>query len=236
MKRIIYIAGSGRTATTMWSILISSQLGIPNLSQSRDYFRAVLNNDLCSCGQPVSQCFDAGRRYVEKKKNKRSSKLLRKLDSYRFTVDHLCQELSGNGYSVNASKSIKHLLLITFITRKRPIVIEFKRSEVEIEASWRVLGRSEAFITHIKRINYIRERILKFLATLRIIEKHTYDFNYALSDSHAILRALSSQTDIGLVPHYETGIYLVPENSQHIFPPADSKYLTGIREIRIKKR
>ena len=31
----------------MWSILISSQLGIPNLSQSRDYFRAVVNNKAC---------------------------------------------------------------------------------------------------------------------------------------------------------------------------------------------
>ena len=236
MKRVIYIAGSGRTATTMWSILISSQLGIPNLSQSRDYFRAVVNNKACSCGQSVSQCYEVGRRYVEKSKYKRFPRFLMKLNSFRFTIAHLCQELSGKGYSVNASKSVKHLLLVILVTRKRPLVIEFQRSEIEIEASWRVLRRSEAFISHIKRKNSRRKKILTLLASLRIIEKHTYDFNHALSNSDAILRTLSSKLNNVLVPQFRSGVYLIPANTQHIFPPADPKYLSGVTEIRIKSR
>ena len=93
-----------------------------------------------------------------------------KLNSFRFTIAHLCQELSGKGYSVNASKALSTYLVI-LVTRKRPLVIEFQRSEIEIEASWRVLRRSEAFISHIKR-KLRRKKILTLLAIKNNRETH----------------------------------------------------------------
>ena len=55
-----------------------------------------------------------------------------------------------------------------------------------------------------------------------------------LSNSDAILSSPSANNV--LVPQFRSGVYLIPANTQHIFPPADPKYLSGVTEIRIKSR
>lgn len=230
MRKIIYVSGSGRTATTMWSILISSQLKIPNLSQSRDYFKAVSRKQECSCGQTAYKCFTTGRNY----KHVKRTRLKNKISSYIFTASHLIHELQGSGFTVDSSKSIKHLMLIMIITLRRPLVLEFIRSQDEINNSWRKRDRSEKFIQKMQNKGVSRRLILNFLAKAHIIEKQTYDFSYALKNPDNVINELISQhfpemekiTDSG-------GYYEVVHSTQHIFPPADPKYLKEIKEIRV---
>jgi len=233
MKKVIYISGSGRTATTMWSILISSQLTIRNLSQSRDYFNAVYNRETCSCGRLAYECYETGR----KLKHKQSSRLTRKIISYLFTISHITHEFKGFGIVVDSSKSIRHLLLITLITLKRPIVLEFIRPQDEIDASWRRRGRKEDFITKIRKKGVQRTKLLHVLAVLGIIDKKTYDFSNALKDPDSIINDLVKATRIEKSTIASLAkTYKIPPNTQHIFPPADPKYLREVSSIKVNRK
>ena len=230
MKKVIYISGSGRTATTMWSILISSQLKIQNLSQSRDYFSAVYNKKTCSCGLMAYECFETGRKF----QHKQTTRTKRKILSYLFTVTHLVNELKGCGLSVDASKSVRHLLLIAIITLKRPIVLEFLRPQDEIDASWRTRGRNKDFIRRLRKKGRKRKKLLQFLATIKIIDKKTYDFSLALKNPDLIINDLIKTTmhSTLTITNPERHYKVLPD-TQHIFPPADPKYLRNIHEVKV---
>lgn len=230
MRKIIYVSGSGRTATTMWSIIISSQLKIPNMSQSRDYYKAVYGKQKCSCGQTAYNCFATGKKH----KHVKRTRLENKITSYIFTISHLIHELKGPGFTVDSSKSIKHLILIMIITLRRPLVLEFIRSQDEINNSWRKRGRSEKFIKKMQAKGVARRLILNFLAKAHIIDKQTYEFSYSLRNPDNVINELISQH----FPEMEKitnsgGYYEIAHSTQHIFPPADPKYLKEIKEIRV---
>jgi len=54
--KVVYIAGSGRTGSTLLSLLLSQSAGIQNVGQIRDIHRGVTNNPLCSCGSRFREC------------------------------------------------------------------------------------------------------------------------------------------------------------------------------------
>ncbi|MCP4469520.1 MAG: sulfotransferase [Gammaproteobacteria bacterium] len=54
--KVIYIAGSGRTGSTLLSLLLSQRHPVANLGQIRDLAAAVRTNAPCSCGSSVPDC------------------------------------------------------------------------------------------------------------------------------------------------------------------------------------
>lgn len=54
--RVLCISGSGRTGSTLLSILLSQNADCFNLGQSRDLWKAYRKNDQCSCEQTVKNC------------------------------------------------------------------------------------------------------------------------------------------------------------------------------------
>lgn len=54
--KIIYIAGAGRSGSTLLSALLSQHSGVFNLGQFRDFFRAYDANQLCSCEARLQSC------------------------------------------------------------------------------------------------------------------------------------------------------------------------------------
>lgn len=55
-RRIVAIAGSGRTGSTLLSLLLSQHKGNFNLGQLRDLPNAWLAGAPCSCGHPLTSC------------------------------------------------------------------------------------------------------------------------------------------------------------------------------------
>lgn len=55
-RTIVAIAGSGRTGSTLLSLLLSQHKGIFNLGQLRDLPGAWLAGAPCSCGHPLTSC------------------------------------------------------------------------------------------------------------------------------------------------------------------------------------
>ena len=54
--KVIYIAGSGRTGSTLLSLLLSQRQPVANLGQVRDLGKAVEAGAPCSCGSPMPDC------------------------------------------------------------------------------------------------------------------------------------------------------------------------------------
>lgn len=54
--KVIYIAGSGRTGSTLLSLLLSQHHPVANLGQIRDLPGAARTNAPCSCGSAVPDC------------------------------------------------------------------------------------------------------------------------------------------------------------------------------------
>ncbi len=54
--KIVAISGSGRTGSTLLSLLLSQHDGVFNLGQLRDLWRAYSNNMPCSCGAHLKDC------------------------------------------------------------------------------------------------------------------------------------------------------------------------------------
>ena len=54
--KVIYVAGSGRSGSTMLSLLLSQHPRIANLGQIRDVFLARSNGARCSCGALLGDC------------------------------------------------------------------------------------------------------------------------------------------------------------------------------------
>lgn len=54
--KVIYIAGSGRTGSTLLSLLLSQRHPVANLGQIRDLPGAIGSNAPCSCGTSVPDC------------------------------------------------------------------------------------------------------------------------------------------------------------------------------------
>lgn len=232
MKDVVYLSGSGRTATTMWSILLSSELGLKNLGQSRDYVRAVFNDETCSCGDPVRECFATGRE-IARYRNTRG-KLARYAVSRWFSLKHIRHEMRGEGGVVDASKGIRHLALIMAVTRKRPVVLEFQRPEEEISASWRGLGRSEDFVARVSRKAARRRTALDVLSRIGVIRLLSFEFRYALSHTNEVLEKVAHEIGMTFTPSGDGSVYRIAEHTQHIFPPSDPRYLTKVDEIRIR--
>lgn len=53
---IVYIAGSGRTGSTLLSLLLAQSPGTWNVGQIRDLAKAARQDATCACGAPVRDC------------------------------------------------------------------------------------------------------------------------------------------------------------------------------------
>ena len=56
MVKIIAISGSGRSGSTLLSLLLSQDTYVFNLGQLRHLWRSYADNEPCSCGQTLSHC------------------------------------------------------------------------------------------------------------------------------------------------------------------------------------
>lgn len=54
--RILFIAGSGRTGSTLLSLLLSQSDETFNVGQVRDLPQAFVAGERCSCGEPITRC------------------------------------------------------------------------------------------------------------------------------------------------------------------------------------
>jgi hypothetical protein len=63
--KIIAISGSGRSGSTLLSLLLSQDSRVFNLGQLRDLWRAFEIDAPCSCGQPLHHCAVYGRTVVD---------------------------------------------------------------------------------------------------------------------------------------------------------------------------
>lgn len=54
--KLIAIAGSGRTGSTLLSVLLSQGAGVFNIGQLRDFWAAYLRNASCTCGSSLQTC------------------------------------------------------------------------------------------------------------------------------------------------------------------------------------
>lgn len=59
--RLVAIAGSGHSGSTLLALLLSQHQEVFNLSQSRDLWRAWARNPLCACGSRLRSCPVYGR-------------------------------------------------------------------------------------------------------------------------------------------------------------------------------
>ena len=60
-RKVIAISGSGRTGSTLLSLLLSQDSSVFNLHQMRYLWRAFDNDETCSCGQNLKSCEVYGR-------------------------------------------------------------------------------------------------------------------------------------------------------------------------------
>ncbi len=54
--KVVAIVGSGRSGSTLLSLMLSQDSGVFNLGQSRHLFRAFANGEPCSCGESLRDC------------------------------------------------------------------------------------------------------------------------------------------------------------------------------------
>jgi len=55
-KSILAISGSGRSGTTIMSVLMSQSTDVLNFGQSRDFWRAFAENRTCTCSETLQEC------------------------------------------------------------------------------------------------------------------------------------------------------------------------------------
>lgn len=53
---VLMISGSGRSGTTILSVLLTQGTDTLNIGQSRDFWKAYAENRLCTCGQTLQAC------------------------------------------------------------------------------------------------------------------------------------------------------------------------------------
>jgi len=63
--KVVAISGTGRTGSTLLSLLLSQDTSVFNLGQLRHLWRAFENNDSCSCGDDLQSCAVYGRAVAE---------------------------------------------------------------------------------------------------------------------------------------------------------------------------
>ncbi len=63
--KVVAISGTGRTGSTLLSLLLSQHTSVFNLGQLRHLWRAFENDDPCSCGDNLQSCAVYGRAVAE---------------------------------------------------------------------------------------------------------------------------------------------------------------------------
>jgi hypothetical protein len=63
--KVVAISGTGRTGSTLLSLLLSQDTSVFNLGQLRHLWRAFENDELCSCGNNLRSCAVYGQAVVE---------------------------------------------------------------------------------------------------------------------------------------------------------------------------
>ena len=89
-KKIIYIAGYGRSGSSILALTLGQHKKIISLGEIGVIFSALKNKRICTCGQKLETCSYWKQLIEENKYKKNSNRFLNKLENPYLNVNWLC--------------------------------------------------------------------------------------------------------------------------------------------------
>lgn len=255
--KVVAIAGSGRSGSTLVAQLLTQQQGVFNLAQLRNIWAAFAANAVCSCGQHLQDCAvygqtlnaasvddmhalsvaffkDADSRMdwsddqTRLQLKKTHSGFLSRL---KQTLAGLA-ELTGSNTFVDASKNPSMALAFDLLEEVDLYVLNLVRDPRAVASSWRQKGKSLMGVRrHVGIWRSRQDRLERWGENLRHKFHITQFENFARSPVTEL-----SKIEYWCGLHLPDGVLLEPNrvvlswDRQHIFPPANERILFERKE------
>lgn len=225
VPKVIYIAGSGRSGSTLLSLLLSQHPQIANFGQIRDVFLARSNNAICSCGEGLESCTIWGTVLDHQPTESRRLGFLPQqaiVDAYRTAFSN-----TGATVCVDSSKSVDLCRALQAAPDVDLFCLNLIRDPRAVAVSWaKVLRNSDLLRKRCHNWVGRQKRIEQLGASTRakFLQLRYEDF---VRD--AVSNVAMIQTWAGLAPDVSTfdrpRVACISWQDQHLFAPANEAVL-----------
>lgn len=227
MAKIIYIAGAGRSGSTLLSLLLSQHPDVTNLGQIRDVFFAAKRGARCSCGARLTDCDFWGGivRSGEVANGRRLAALAPEMLA-RVYAQALHQ--AGTPWVVDSSKSADLCEMLVHASHK-VMVLNLMRDPRAVAASWsRDLPQP-----------VLRRRMRNWCARQRRIEGMSGSEMMSLRYEDLVDHPQEVLAKIwnwaGIVPNFDcfasSHTAQIEWADQHLFPPTNARMLSAQQSL-----
>lgn len=223
--KVIYIAGSGRSGSTLLSLLLSQHPQIANFGQIRDVFLARSHNAICSCGEGLEACTIWGPVLDQQPKEARRLGLL----PQKAIVNAYLSAFANTGATVcvDSSKSVDLCRALQAAPEVDLYCLNLIRDPRAVAVSWsKVLGNSDLLRKRCHNWVGRQKRIEQLGASARakFLQLRYEDFVRDAVSNVAMIHAWA-----GVAPDASTfespGVARVSWQDQHLFAPANEAVL-----------